>query len=97
MITEPKTNDDNFRLKWRQLHFLIGVQRSRIKNGPLVLDAVTAEHICLVATHEAIEHASPFYGETQVEEFNKRYNEVLDYFAPADTTITRGGSPLHRK
>lgn len=97
MITEPKTNDNNFRKKWRQLHFLIGVYRSRIKDNPLVLDYAMVDHIYAVATHEAIDHALPFYGETQVEEFNKRYNEVLDYFAPADTTVTRGGLPLHRK
>lgn len=97
MITEPKTNDNHFRAKWRQLHFLVGVQRSRIKDGPLVLDSAIAEHIYALATHEAISHALPFHGEVQVEEFNHRYNEVLDYFAPADTTITRGGSPLHRK
>lgn len=98
MTYEPKTSDQHFRAKWRQLRFLIGIQRDRCSavGKMYVIDSAMAEHVYALATHEAIIHAMPYHGDTQVEEFRNRYNEVLDYFAPADTTITRLGLPLRR-
>ena len=95
-MNEPKTNDKHFRDKWRQLHFLIGVQRSRCKDGILCMDSATADHVYVLCVHEAMIHAAPFYGEAQTEQFRKRYNDVLDYFAPEHNTITRDNLPLRR-